>query len=45
MDNHEIPSGVDVGVSAYVLHHNPDIFPEYRPERWIELGTVIKQDI
>lgn len=33
-----IPGGVTVSVSAFVVHRNPEIFPEpeqYRPERWL----------
>ncbi|KAL8778071.1 MAG: hypothetical protein Q9194_002203 [Teloschistes cf. exilis] len=35
---YHIPPGTDVGLSPYVLHHNPDVFPEpwaFRPERWL----------
>ncbi|CAK7201920.1 hypothetical protein SEUCBS139899_004636 [Sporothrix eucalyptigena] len=34
------PAGVHLGVNAWVLHQNPDIFganpAEFRPERWID---------
>ncbi|KAK0122705.1 hypothetical protein ONS96_009740 [Cadophora gregata f. sp. sojae] len=36
---HSIPEGVEVGVSAYSLHHNSSYFPdsfEYRPERFLD---------
>lgn len=36
--HHVIPPGVQVGVSAYSLHHNETYFPEpfaFRPERWL----------
>lgn len=39
IDRHHIPAGVIVGVPAYVVHHDPEYFPEpwqFRPERWIE---------
>ncbi|KAI7775736.1 hypothetical protein LA080_006417 [Diaporthe eres] len=48
IDGNKIPAGVDVGVSAYALHHNPDIYPEpfeYRPERWIASEGTSKQDV
>ncbi|ROW06900.1 hypothetical protein VMCG_04172 [Cytospora schulzeri] len=48
IDGYEIPPGVDVGVSAYVLHHNPDVFPEpfeYRPERWMPSDNNTKRDM
>jgi cytochrome P450 len=38
VDGHHIPQGAVVGVSPYVIHHNPDYFPEpfeFRPGRWI----------
>jgi cytochrome P450 len=38
VDGQYIPEGTVVGVSPYVIHHNPEYFPEpfaYRPERWI----------
>ncbi|KAF2848045.1 benzoate 4-monooxygenase cytochrome-like protein P450 [Plenodomus tracheiphilus IPT5] len=38
IDGHHIPTGVDVGVGIYALHHNPDYFPQpfdYIPERWL----------
>ncbi|KAF2706940.1 cytochrome P450 family protein [Pleomassaria siparia CBS 279.74] len=33
-----IPAGVPVGMSAYMQHTDPDVFPEpfqFRPERWL----------
>jgi cytochrome P450 len=36
-----VPPGTIVGAAAYVLHHDPDVFPEplsFRPERWLESG-------
>jgi cytochrome P450 len=38
VDDHHIPQGTIVGVSAYVIHHNPEYYPDpfaFRPERWI----------
>lgn len=37
-DGTYIPPGTVVGTAAYVLHHDPDVFPEpfaFRPERWL----------
>ena len=34
-----IPGGTDIGIAPYVLHHNPEIFPEpfeFHPERWLD---------
>ncbi|KAL2151684.1 hypothetical protein VTH82DRAFT_6782 [Thermothelomyces myriococcoides] len=34
-----VPGGTVVGCAAYVLHHDPDTFPDpfaFRPERWLE---------
>ncbi|RMD44197.1 hypothetical protein DV735_g968, partial [Chaetothyriales sp. CBS 134920] len=39
-DTH-LPSGTVVGCAAYMLHHDPDVFPDpfaFRPERWLEDG-------
>ncbi|KAH7380914.1 cytochrome P450-like protein [Cadophora sp. MPI-SDFR-AT-0126] len=39
IDGHSIPAGVEVGISAYALHHNSSHFSdsfEYRPERFLE---------
>lgn len=36
-----LPAGTSIGLAAYVLHHNPELFPEpfdFRPERWLEYG-------
>ncbi|KAF8851249.1 cytochrome P450 [Acephala macrosclerotiorum] len=38
VDGFHIPEGIDVGIAAYPLHHNPNYFqaPEkFIPERWI----------
>ncbi|PVH83179.1 cytochrome P450 [Cadophora sp. DSE1049] len=39
IDGHSIPTGVEVGISAYSLHHNSSHFSdsfEYRPERFLD---------
>lgn len=39
IDGISIPAGAVVGCAAYVLHHDPAIFPDpfaFRPERWID---------
>ncbi|KAK5723188.1 hypothetical protein LTR17_013908 [Elasticomyces elasticus] len=48
IDGQFVPEGIVVGVSAYVVHHNEEAFPEpwtFRPERWIEAGSVSKEDL
>ncbi|KAI1355100.1 cytochrome P450 [Xylaria sp. FL0043] len=38
VDGHVIPSGTQVGVSIYALHHNEKYFSDpftFRPERWL----------
>jgi len=38
IDRQHIPPGINVGVAAYVLHHNEECYPDsfqYLPERWI----------
>jgi len=38
VDGQFLPENTILGVSAYVIHHNPDYFPDpytFRPERWI----------
>ncbi|KAI3390397.1 hypothetical protein diail_9810, partial [Diaporthe ilicicola] len=39
VDGISIPAGAVVGCAAYVLHHDPAVFPDpfaFRPERWID---------
>ncbi|VTT64825.1 unnamed protein product [Fusarium fujikuroi] len=47
VDGHHIPSGTIVGVNAWVLHRNKDIFghdaDRWRPSRWIEASTEQKR--
>jgi len=34
-----IPPGHPIGIDAYTIHYNPQIFPEpeeFKPERWLE---------
>lgn len=38
IDDHHFPEGIDVGTSAYAIHHHPEYFADpfsYKPERWI----------
>ncbi|KAJ5742727.1 uncharacterized protein N7511_011128 [Penicillium nucicola] len=38
IDGHLVPGGTVVSMSPYVLHRNPDVFPEplkFNPERWL----------
>ncbi|KAK0109939.1 hypothetical protein ONS95_002606 [Cadophora gregata] len=38
IDGHLLPKGINVGSPLYVIHHDPDVFPDpwmFRPERWI----------
>ncbi|KAK5759966.1 hypothetical protein LTS12_009862 [Elasticomyces elasticus] len=48
IDGQFVPEGIVIGVSAYVIHHNEEAFPDpwsFRPERWIEAGGVSKEDL
>ncbi|KAK5702998.1 hypothetical protein LTR97_003944 [Elasticomyces elasticus] len=48
IDGQFVPEGIVVGVSAYVVHHDGEAFPEpwsFRPERWIEAGGGSKEDV
>lgn len=40
---HYLPEGTVVGIHAWVIHHDPNIFGEdhedFRPERWIDNST------
>ena len=48
IDGKFIPSGTDVGVPTYVIHHDPKFYPEpwsFKPERWIlDEMTGVTQD-
>ncbi|KAH9890254.1 cytochrome P450 [Xylariomycetidae sp. FL2044] len=38
VDGHVIPRGTLIGMNPYVLHHNPEYFPDpftFHPERWL----------
>ncbi|GME42310.1 cytochrome p450 [Neofusicoccum parvum] len=40
-----IPPGTPVGMSAFHVHHDEDVFPDswaYRPERWLEGGRALE---
>ncbi|KAF5981288.1 cytochrome P450 monooxygenase [Fusarium bulbicola] len=47
VDGHHIPGGTIVGVNAWVIHRNKDIFghdaDRWRPSRWIEASTEQKR--
>ncbi|EGU74661.1 hypothetical protein HZS61_005666 [Fusarium oxysporum f. sp. conglutinans] len=47
VNGHHIPGGTIVGVNAWVLHRNKDIFghdaDRWRPSRWIEASTEQKR--
>ncbi|KAK5710285.1 hypothetical protein LTR17_018991 [Elasticomyces elasticus] len=48
IDGQFVSEGIVIGVSAYVIHHNEEAFPDpwsFRPERWIEAGGVSKEDL
>ncbi|PWY88837.1 cytochrome P450 [Aspergillus sclerotioniger CBS 115572] len=41
VDGVHLPEGVSVGAAIYVMHHDPEAFPEpftFRPERWLEMA-------
>lgn len=47
IDGTFIPSGTSVGMSAWTLHHNPELFPEpyaFRPERWLDEGKEVTEE-
>lgn len=42
-----IPAGTSVGIGAYMVHLNPDVFPlphEFVPERWLECTPEMLRD-
>jgi cytochrome P450 len=48
VDGERIPEGITVGVAAYAIHHNEDIYPDsfaFRPERWIAVDEKEKERI
>ncbi|KAF5239861.1 hypothetical protein FANTH_9802 [Fusarium anthophilum] len=43
----DIPAGTSVGAGAFMLHHNPEVFPEPRqfmPERWLNPSQEMLRD-
>ncbi|OJD13545.1 hypothetical protein AJ78_06005 [Emergomyces pasteurianus Ep9510] len=41
-----IPAGSDLGMTAYLIHLNEDIYPEpmaFKPERWLEQGKRLER--
>ena len=43
-----IPSNTPVDYSAYMLHTNPEVFPEpdkFKPERWLNLQSAERQHL
>lgn len=49
IDGQVIPSGAQIGVNIYSLHHNKEYFPDpfaFRPERWLsnDEGTLKKMN-
>lgn len=49
IDGYQIPGGVIVGVNAWVLHFDKDIFgqdaDQFRPERWLDSSEEQKQEM
>jgi len=42
-----IPAGTSVGIAAYMLHHNPNVFTEpyeFMPERWLDPSPEMLRD-
>ncbi|KAF5547834.1 cytochrome P450 monooxygenase [Fusarium napiforme] len=42
-----IPAGTSVGAGAFMLHHNPEVFPEphqFKPERWLNPSQEMLRD-
>ncbi|MFE5549215.1 cytochrome P450 [Streptomyces sp. NPDC056534] len=48
LDSTIIPSGTTIAFSPYLLHHNPDLYPDperFDPDRWLAEGArVISRD-
>jgi cytochrome P450 len=43
-----IPAGTIVGINAWVLHYNPEVFPnpeKFEPERWLESSEEKLQEM
>ncbi|KAF2473640.1 cytochrome P450 [Lindgomyces ingoldianus] len=48
IDGQCIPEGVELGCSAYALHHNEEYFPDsftFKPERWIVSTDTSKESV
>ena len=46
-DGYHLPKGTNVGVSAFQLHLNPEVFPQphtFLPERWSEATAEMHRD-
>lgn len=46
IDGHVIPTGTQIAVSIYSLHHNAEYFPgpfTFRPERWLEESAAARE--
>lgn len=46
IDGHVVPSGTEVGVNTYTIHHNEEYFPHpfaFKPERWLPSETPNEQ--
>ncbi|KAI1406722.1 cytochrome P450 [Hypoxylon fuscum] len=46
IDGHVVPSGTDVAVGVYALHHNENYFPDpftYKPERWLGAADELEE--
>jgi cytochrome P450 len=45
LNNYKIPRGTIVGMSSWMMHRNPNIFPDpdtFRPERWLDPANASK---
>lgn len=46
VSGHTIPAGTPVGMSSWLLHNNPALFPSpetFNPDRWLEPGAEQKK--
>ncbi|BCS26783.1 cytochrome P450 [Aspergillus puulaauensis] len=47
VDGVYVPAGVEIGISLYALHHNPEYFNDparFNPERWIRADSTDKKE-